>query len=187
MNLLVEGLTGTEVIHDDFLIVGCGDTDDEAEADHYRNLKAFLERARECNLRLNADRLKLKMTQVPYIGHLLSRGGLRVDPKQVDATEEMPAPKNAKAVQRLLGSVNNLANFVPRLQTSCSPLRRLLDKDTEWCWLHTHLKAFDEMKKALTTTPALSYYDVMNPVVIQCDASDSGLGAALLQNGLPVA
>ena len=43
------------------------------------------------------------------------------------------------------------------------------------------------MKKALTTTPALSYYDVMKPVVIQCDASDSGLGAALLQNGLPVA
>ena len=90
-------------------------------------------------------------------------------------------------MQRLLGSVNNLANFVPRLQTYCSPLRRLLDKDTEWCWLHTHLKAFDEMKKALTTTPALSYYDVMNPVVIQCDESDSGLGAALLQNGLPVA
>ena len=43
------------------------------------------------------------------------------------------------------------------------------------------------MKKALTMTPALSYYDVMKPVVIQYDASDSGLGAALLQNGLPVA
>lgn len=57
MNQLVEGLKGTEVIHDDFLIVGCGDTDDEAEADHDRNLKAFLERARERNLRLNADKL----------------------------------------------------------------------------------------------------------------------------------
>ena len=50
-----------------------------------------------------------------------------------------------------------------------------------------HQQAFDEMKKALTMTPSLSYYDVMKPVVIQCDASDSGLGAALLQNGLPVA
>ena len=82
MNQLVEGLKGTEVIHDDFLIVGCGDTDDEAEADHDRNLKAFLERARERNLRLNADKLKLKMTQVPYIGHLLTREGLCVDPKK---------------------------------------------------------------------------------------------------------
>ena len=169
------------------MIVGCGDTDDEAEADHNRNLKAFLERARECNLRLNADKLKLKMTQVPYIGHLLTREGLRVDPKKVEAIEEMPAPKDAKAVQRLLGSVNYLAKFVPHLSNIMQPLRRLLDKDTEWCWLHTHQQAFDEMKKALTTTPALSYYDVMKPVVIQCDASDSGLGAALLQNGLPVA
>ena len=187
MNQLVEGLKGTEVIHDDFLIVRCGDTDDEAEADYDRNLKAFLERARECNLRLNADRLKLKMTQVPYIGHLLTREGLRVDPKTVEAIEEMPAPKDAKAVQRLLGSVNYLAKYVPHLSNIMQPLRRLLDKDTELCWLHTHQQAFDEMKKALTTTQALSYYDVMKPVVIQCDASDSGLGAALLQNGLPVA
>ena len=83
MNQLVEGLKGTEVIHDYFLAVGCGDTDEEAEAHHDRNLKAFLERARERNLRLNADKLKLKMTQVPYIGHLLTREGLRVDPKKL--------------------------------------------------------------------------------------------------------
>ena len=187
INQLVEGLKGTDVIHDDFLIVGCGDTDDEAEADHDRNLKAFLERARERNLRLNADKLTLKMTQVPYIGHLLTREGLRVDPNKVEAIEKMPAPKDAKAVQRLLGSVNYLAKIVPHLPNIMQPLGRLLDKDTEWCWLHTHQQAFDEMKKALSMTPALSYYDVMKPVVIQCDASDSGLGAALLQNGLPVA
>ena len=81
MNQLMEELTGTEVIHDDFLIAGCGDTDEEADEDHDKNLQAFLERARAHNLRLNADKLKLKMTQVPYIGHLLTRG-LRVDPKR---------------------------------------------------------------------------------------------------------
>ena len=127
------------------------------------------------------------MTQVPYIGHLLTREGLRVDPKKVEAIEEMPAPNDAKAVQRLLGSVNYLAKFVPHLSHIMQPLRRLLYKDTEWCWLHTRQQAFNEMKKALKMTPALSYYDVMKPVVIQCDASDSGLDAALLQNGLPVA
>ena len=80
----------------------------------------------------NADKLKLKMTQVPYIGHLLNREGLRVDPKKVESIVEMPAPKDAKAVQRLLGSVNYLANFVPHLQNIMQPHRRLLDKDTEW-------------------------------------------------------
>ena len=80
----------------------------------------------------NADKLKLKMTQVPYIGHLLTREGLRVDPKKVESIEEMPAPKDGKAVQRLLGSVNYLANFVPHLPNIMQPLRRLLDKETEW-------------------------------------------------------
>ena len=42
------------------------------------------------------------------------------------------------------------------------------------------------MKKALTSTPVLQYYDVKKPVCIQCDASDGGLGAGLLQDGLPV-
>ena len=120
------------------MIVGSGDTDDETEADHDRNLKAFLERARERNLRLNADKLKLKMTQVPYIGHLLIREGLRVDPKKCVAIEKMPAQKDSKAVQRLLWSMNYLAKFVPHLSNIMQPLRRLLDKDTEWCWLHTH-------------------------------------------------
>ena len=64
-NQLVE-LTGTEVIHDDFLIVGCGTTDDEAEIGHDKNLREFLDGARERNLRLNAEKMKLNMTEVPY-------------------------------------------------------------------------------------------------------------------------
>ena len=105
-NQLVEGLAGTEVIHDDFLIVGCGTTDEEAEIDHDKNLREFLDRARERNLRLNAEEMKLKMTEIPYIGHLLTREGLHVDPKKVEAIEKMPEPEDAKAVQRLLGSAN---------------------------------------------------------------------------------
>ena len=185
MNQLVEGLTGTEVIHDGFLIVGCGTTDKEAEIDHDKDLRAFLDRARERNLRLNADNMKVKMTEVPYIGHLLTREGLRVDPKKVEAIEKMLEPEDAKAVQRLLGSVNYLAKFVPHLLDILEPLRRLMDKDTEWCWLHIHQEAFDRTKKALTSTPVLQYYDVKKPVCIQCDASDGGLGAGLSRAYIP--
>ena len=112
MNELVEGLAGTEVIYDDFLIVGCGTTDEKAEIDHDKNLREFLGGARERNLRLNAEKMKLNMTEVLYIGHLLTREGHRVDPKKV---EKMPEPEDAKAVQRLLGSVNYLAKFVSHI------------------------------------------------------------------------
>jgi len=186
MNQLVEGLAGVEVIHDDFLIVGCGTTDEQAEEDHDKNLRAFLNRARDRNLRLNAEKMKLKLTEVPYIGHVLTRDGLSVDPKKVEAIEKMPEPEDAKAVQRLVGTVNYLAKFVPHLSDILEPLRQLMSKDTEWSWLYTHQNAFNRMKKALTTAPVLQYYDVEKPVCIQCDASESGLGAGLLQEGLPV-
>ena len=106
--------------------------------------------------------MKLKVTEVPYIGHLLTGEGLHMDPKKVEAIEKKPEPEDAKAVQRLLGSVNYLAKFVPHLSDTLEPLRRLMDKDTEWCWLNIHQQAFDRMKKALTSTPVLQYYDVRN-------------------------
>ena len=83
MNQLMEGLTGTYVIHDEFLIVSCGTSYEEADIDQDENMRAFLDRARQRNLRLNAEKIKLNMTEVPYIGYLLTREGLRVDPKKI--------------------------------------------------------------------------------------------------------
>ena len=56
-----------------------------------------------------------------------------MDPKKVEAIEKMPEPKDAKAVQRLLGSVNYLAKLVLHLSDILEPLRRLVDTDTSWC------------------------------------------------------
>ena len=57
----------------------------------------------------------------------------------------------------------------------------------EWVWDTAQQTALDELKKAVVTTPVLRYYNLEEEVTIQCDASQSGLGAALLQNGQPVA
>ena len=179
MNQLVEGLTGTEVINDDFLIVGCGTTDEEAEIDHDKNL-----RARDRKLRLNAEKTKLKMTEVPYIAHLLTGERRHMDPKKVEAIEKMSEREDAKAVQRLLCSVNCLTKLVSHLSDIFDPLRRFVDKGTEWCWLDINRQGFDHTKKALTSTTVQQYYDVKKPVCIQCDASDGGLGEGLLQDGL---
>ena len=66
------------------------------------------------------------------------------------------------------------------------PLRRLEDKDAEWQWLKQHSIAFNTVKKYLTESPVLKYYNVNEEVTIQCDASETGLGAVLMQNGQPI-
>ena len=80
-----------------------------------------------------------------------------MDPTKVEVIEKMPEPEDAK------GSVNYLAKFVPHLSDILEPLRRLVDKDTDWCWLNINQQDFDRKKKALTSTPVLQYYDVRNP------------------------
>ncbi|CAM1318828.1 Uncharacterised protein r2_g2698 [Pycnogonum litorale] len=54
-------------------------------------------------------------------------------------------------------------------------------------WQDQQTEAFNAIKRCIASTPVLKYYDVNSPVTIQCDASQSGLGATLLQQGQPVA
>ena len=187
MNEIIEGLQGIEVIADDFLICGFGATMKEAIADHDRNLRHFLDRARERGLKLNPDKVKLRLDSVPFIGHLLTDKGLAPDPNKVSAIINMPTPTNIKSLQQLLGMAQYLAKFLPQLSAITEPLRQLGHKDTEWKWLEVHDKAVSNVKDLICKAPVLRYFDPAIEITLQCDASDGGLGYALLQQGQPVA
>ena len=187
MHETIEGLDGIEVVADDFLVIGCGENDSEALASHDQNLIRFLERCQEKNLVINADKLHLRQTSVPFIGHVTSKDGLSVDPAKVKAILGMPAPEDRAAVQRLLGMVQYLTKFLPRLAEITKPLRDLTQKDKQWQWDSPQVEALAALKEAVSSTPVLRYYSLGDEVTIQCDASQFGLGAALLQKGQPVA
>ena len=101
----------------------------------------------------------------------------------------MPLPTNVKALQRLLGMVQYLAKFLPQL-SACAvtePLRQLEHKDANWKWLPVHDDAVCIVKDLICKAPVLRYFDPAIELTLQCDASESGLGYALLQQGQPVA
>lgn len=167
----LQGLKGIEDIVDDILCVGEGDTYESAVKDHERNLIALLERCREKNIKLNSKKLQLRKQEVPYISHVLTPDGLKPDPSKVKAIVAMPTPSGKKALQRLLRMITYLAKFLPNLSDVIEPLRRLLDKDVQWHWNDTQEKSWKPSKE----------------VTLQCDASESGLGAVILQEGQPIA
>ncbi|KAL5020231.1 hypothetical protein ScPMuIL_003123 [Solemya velum] len=183
----VEGLKGVEAIVDDILVYGCGDTEEEAIADHDRNLIGLLERARQINLKLNKKKFRLRMKEVKYMGHLLTKNGLKPDPEKISAILDMPRPTDVKGVQRFIGFVTYLSKFLKNLSGTCEPLRALTKKGHEWAWQKEQEDAFNNIKHLVTNHPVLRYYDVHDDVTIQCDASESGLGAALMQNEQPIA
>lgn len=187
MHETLAGLAGVACIADDMLVFGCGDTLEEAQQDHDRNLIALLERCRERNLHLNAEKLQLRRPSTTFMGHEVTVDGLKADRRKVAAILDMPVPSDRPSLMRFLGMATYLAKFVPNFSHVTAPLRQLLSRDVEFCWdKDRHGKALTQLKQMLVTAPVLSYYDVTKPVVIQCDASSTGLGAVLVQGGRPV-
>ena len=111
---------------------------------------------------------------------------LMPDPEEIQAILQMPEAEDVTALKPFLGMVTYLAKFMPHLSEMTEPLRRLEDKNVEFQWLEQHSSAMNTIKKFLTEAPVLRSYDARKPVTVQCDASQSGLGAVLLQDDHPV-
>lgn len=187
MHEKLDGLPGVAVIRDDILVMGHGDNEEEANQNHDENLVRLLEQARKANLRLNSSKMNLRKSEVRFMGHLITKDGLRPDPEKVRAVQEMPKPTSKKELLSLLGFVNYLSKFLPRPSEVVQPLREMTAKEAKFIWSLQHETAFQEVRELVARHPVLKYYDLQEEVTVQCDASEYGLGAALLQNGQPVA
>ncbi|KAK7095117.1 hypothetical protein V1264_002767 [Littorina saxatilis] len=186
MDEAVQGLPGVFAVHDDIIVWGKGDTDEEASVDHDRNVQSLLQRCREKNVKLNKQKVELKKTEISYLGHVISKEGLKVDPKKVDAINSFRQPEDKADVQRLLGMVGYLQKFAPQLSEKAAPLRELVKKNVLFRWNEDHTKALDEIKAMLSEPPVLRYFSSEGKTTLQCDASEFGLGACLMTDGQPV-
>ena len=119
---------------DDILVYGKGKDYDEAVKDHDRKMVKLLERLREKNIKLNENKVKLKMNEVNYMGHLITDDGLKSDPKKVEAISQMKPPTNVKELKSFLGMVNYHGKFIKNLSQLSNPLRLLEKKDIAWHW-----------------------------------------------------
>ena len=112
---------------------------------------------------------------------------MQPDSAKISAILSIPTPKNKKELMTFLGLSTYLGKFMPKLADISAPLRRLTRDDSEFEWNDEAETAFQQIKRLVTQTPVLRYYDASEDLVIQCDASKIGVGCALLQNGRPVA
>ena len=86
----LDGLPSVAVIRDDLLVMGHGYNEEEANQNHDENLVRMLEQARKTNLRLNSSKMNLRKSEVRFMGHLITKDGLKPNPEKIRAVQEMP-------------------------------------------------------------------------------------------------
>ena len=173
---MLEGIEGATAIMDDILIAGSNTEHHDAV------LRQVIERATSYNLKLNHQKCLIKQPAVPYIGHLLTSEGLKPDPSKVAAVRAMPTPKKQRRCQtipricHLPCKVHSQPERVGRPTQRATEDKRLVRLAT------SSRRGFLKLKKQCCSQPVLKYFDVNKPVEIQCDASQHGLGAVLIQD-----
>jgi hypothetical protein len=125
--------------------------------------------------------------QLGYLGHVISGKGVPTDPAKVDAISSWPVPANCKELRGFLGLAGYYRKFIRHFGIIAKPLTNLLKKGVMFVWTSDHQVAFDTLKQALSSAPLLALPNFTIPFAIESDASGTGIGAVLLQEGHPLA
>ena len=118
------------------------------------------------------------LTKAKFLGHIIEVKPLT---SRIDGFQKLEPPTSMKALQRYLGTINFLAKYVYGMQPIIQPLYNLLHKENDFKWTKEHQTIFEQMKRTITHKLELTMPDTKKPFYIITDASNTGIGAALLQ------
>lgn len=171
-NLILEGKV---IVYLDNILIFTNDLDD-----HRRITRQVLEILREHNLTCKPEKCEFKKSEVEYLGHIISHNSVRIDPAKVAGITDWPTPKNKRELQQFLGFANFYRRFVKDYSKHAVPITKLTGQ-VEWNWGPEQTTAFDAIKKAITTTPAIAIANDNNPFRVQCNSSNYAISAELAQ------
>jgi hypothetical protein len=146
-----------------------------------------LQRLRDCQLYIKLRKCELWISEILFLGHIINRDVLAVDPKKVATILDWKAPRDVRGIKSFIGMARYYRRFTEGFSKIARPMMALLAKKAEFKWTPACQESFETLKKKLTTTPVLILLDVHKPFSIYCDASYTGLGCVLMQEGRVVA
>ncbi|GAU43227.1 hypothetical protein TSUD_241170 [Trifolium subterraneum] len=159
----------------------------KSEEKHKEHLGIVLQVLKEKKLYAKLSKCEFWLKEVSFLGHVISSGGIAVDPAKVDAVMKWGTHESVSEIRSFLGLAGYYRRFIEGFSKMALPLTLLTRKDQAFVWDEKCEKSFQELKKKLTTAPVLILPDAKESFVVYCDASKLGLGGVLMQKGKVVA
>jgi hypothetical protein len=157
------------------------------EEEHAQHLRIVLMRLMQHQLYAKFSKCVFWLKEIQFLGHVLSAKGIAVDTSKVKDILEWKPPTTVHQVRSFLGMAGYYRRFIPDFSKLVKPITSLLKNDTKFNWSSKCNEAFEQLKVLLTTAPVLAEPDIEKPFDVYCDASGSGLGCVLMQEGRVIA
>src|SRR5262244_3217049 len=157
------------------------------EESHREHLRIVLETLRAHQLYAKFSKCEFWLDSVQFLGHVISKDGVAVDPSKVQAVLEWKAPRSPSEIRSFLGLAGYYRRFIQDFSSLASPLTNLTRKEVMFVWSEDCERNFQELKTRLTSALVLSLPDGSGGFVVYTDASKLGLGCVLMQNGKVIA
>jgi hypothetical protein len=152
-------------------------------AEHKVHVRRVLEKLREYGLHLKPQKCEFYREEVKYLGLIIGREGIKMDPEKVRAVRDWDTPEKLYDVRSFLGFANFYRRFIYGYSDIVRPLTELTRKTVKWKWEPEQQQAFDRLKEAFTSAPILRHFDFDREIVVETDASDYVSAGVLSQYG----
>ena len=151
--------------------------------DHVGDLRKVFEILRKHNLKLNAMKCTFGIGSGKFLGFLVTQRGIEANPDQIAAIQELQPPRNVREVQRLTGMAAALNRFISKSADRCRPFFDLIKKGKSFTWNEESDRAFECLKRYLSTPPLLSLPKEREPLYIYLAASEKAVSTTIIRDG----
>ncbi|GBG59251.1 hypothetical protein CBR_g32267 [Chara braunii] len=155
----------------------------ETYHEHGQHIEWTLVALRDARFKIALEKSEFFLTEISFLGYVVTRGGLRSDSRKVAAVKEAPVPTSLTQVRAFLGLASYYRRFIKGFAAIARLLTNLLRKDQPLSWDVECQQAFATLKDALATTPILIRSDPSKQFILITDWQPEAISAILAQKG----
>jgi hypothetical protein len=133
------------------------------EEEHEGHLRLVLQKLRDHKLYAKLSKCEFWLEQVAFLGHVVSKGGISMDPSKVQDMLSWKAPMSVGDLRSFLGLAGYYRRFIEGFSKISKPMTELLEKDNQFKWMPACESSFQELKERLMTAPVLVMPDMEKP------------------------